>query len=64
VGIAVLVICFVDKNSTRNIQEKLGNGLTPAPFAVIVVSTIRICCTFLSPLDYSKLSEAASFIII
>ncbi|XP_047047962.1 probable protein S-acyltransferase 19 [Lolium rigidum] len=36
VGIAVLVICFVDKNSTRNIQEKLGNGLTPAPFAVIV----------------------------
>lgn len=36
VGIAVLVICFVDKNSSRNIQDKLGNGLTRAPFAVIV----------------------------
>ncbi|KAM3277704.1 hypothetical protein ACQJBY_045546 [Aegilops geniculata] len=36
VGIAVLVLCFVDKNSPRILQEKLGNGLTRAPFAVIV----------------------------
>ncbi|RLN34056.1 hypothetical protein C2845_PM03G27340 [Panicum miliaceum] len=35
-GIAVIVLCFVDKNASRNIQEKLGNGLTRAPFAVIV----------------------------
>ncbi|KAJ1288959.1 hypothetical protein BS78_02G128700 [Paspalum vaginatum] len=35
-GIAVIVICFVDKNSSRNIQDKLGNGLSRAPFAVIV----------------------------
>ncbi|KAL6656491.1 hypothetical protein ACP70R_007317 [Stipagrostis hirtigluma subsp. patula] len=35
-GIAVIVLCFVDKNAPRNIQEKLGNGLTRAPFAVIV----------------------------
>jgi hypothetical protein len=37
-GIAVIVLCFVDKNSQRNIQDKLGNGLTRVPFAVIVVS--------------------------
>ncbi|VAI21205.1 unnamed protein product [Triticum turgidum subsp. durum] len=36
VGIAVLVLCFVNKNSPRILQEKLGNGLTRAPFAVIV----------------------------
>ncbi|TVU10462.1 hypothetical protein EJB05_43994 [Eragrostis curvula] len=35
-GIAVIVLCFVDKNAQGNIQEKLGNGLTRAPFAVIV----------------------------
>ncbi|KAK3129442.1 hypothetical protein QOZ80_6BG0479630 [Eleusine coracana subsp. coracana] len=35
-GIAVMVLCFVDKNSTGNIQDRLGNGLTRAPFAVIV----------------------------
>ncbi|RLM86995.1 putative protein S-acyltransferase 19 [Panicum miliaceum] len=35
-GIAVIVLCFVDKNASRNIQDKLGNGLTPPPFAVIV----------------------------
>ena len=38
-GIAVIVLCFVDKNASRNIQDKLGNGLTRAPFAVIVVSS-------------------------
>jgi palmitoyltransferase ZDHHC1/11 len=37
-GIAVIVLCFVDKNSQRNIQDKLGNGLTRVPFAVIVLS--------------------------
>uniref|UniRef100_A0A0A9CXM7 S-acyltransferase n=1 Tax=Arundo donax TaxID=35708 RepID=A0A0A9CXM7_ARUDO len=36
VGIAVLVICFVNKNSERIIQDKLGNGLTRPPFATIV----------------------------
>ncbi|KAL6838406.1 hypothetical protein ACP4OV_031651 [Aristida adscensionis] len=35
-GIAVIVLCFVDKNASGNIQEKLGNGLTRVPFAVIV----------------------------
>ncbi|GJM99549.1 hypothetical protein PR202_ga16659 [Eleusine coracana subsp. coracana] len=45
VGIAVMVLCFVDKNSTRNIQDRLGNGLTPAPFAVIVVRHIYITFT-------------------
>uniref|UniRef100_A0A0D9XAS7 Protein S-acyltransferase n=1 Tax=Leersia perrieri TaxID=77586 RepID=A0A0D9XAS7_9ORYZ len=36
VGIAVLVVCFVNKNSESIIQDKLGNGLTRAPFATIV----------------------------
>uniref|UniRef100_A0A0D9XGU4 S-acyltransferase n=1 Tax=Leersia perrieri TaxID=77586 RepID=A0A0D9XGU4_9ORYZ len=36
VGIAVIVLCFVDKNALINIQDKLGNGMTRAPFAVIV----------------------------
>jgi hypothetical protein len=36
VGIAVIVLCFVDKNALSNIQDKLGNGMTRAPFAVIV----------------------------
>ncbi|CAM0952895.1 unnamed protein product [Alopecurus aequalis] len=36
VGIAVIVLCFVNKNSSRIIQDKLGNGLSRAPFAVIV----------------------------
>ncbi|KAG2641870.1 probable protein S-acyltransferase 19 [Panicum virgatum] len=35
-GIAVIILCFVDKNASRNIQDKLGNGLTRPPFAVIV----------------------------
>ncbi|KAG8057766.1 hypothetical protein GUJ93_ZPchr0002g23331 [Zizania palustris] len=36
VGIAVIVVCYADKNALRNIQDKLGNGLTRAPFTVIV----------------------------
>uniref|UniRef100_J3MV78 S-acyltransferase n=1 Tax=Oryza brachyantha TaxID=4533 RepID=J3MV78_ORYBR len=36
VGIAVLVVCFVNKNSESIIQHKLGNGLTRPPFATIV----------------------------
>jgi palmitoyltransferase len=38
VGIAVLVVCFVNKNSESIIQDKLANGLTRPPFATIVVS--------------------------
>ncbi|PUZ52647.1 hypothetical protein GQ55_6G286800 [Panicum hallii var. hallii] len=36
VGIAVLVICFINKNSERIIQDKLGNGLPHPAFATIV----------------------------
>lgn len=36
VGIAVIVLSFVDKNATNNIHDKMGNGLSHAPFAVIV----------------------------
>ncbi|RLN04311.1 putative protein S-acyltransferase 19 [Panicum miliaceum] len=36
VGIAVLVICFTNKNSERIIQDKLGNGLPRPAFATIV----------------------------
>ncbi|KAL5201872.1 hypothetical protein ABZP36_036226 [Zizania latifolia] len=36
VGIAVIVVCYADKNALRNIQDKLGNGVTRAPFTVIV----------------------------
>ena len=37
-GIAVIVLCFVDKNASRHIRDKLRNGLTGASFVVIVVS--------------------------
>ncbi|PNT68564.1 hypothetical protein BRADI_3g42657v3 [Brachypodium distachyon] len=36
VGIAVLVLCFVNKNAEIIIQDKLGNGLTRPPFVTIV----------------------------
>ncbi|XP_042463632.1 probable protein S-acyltransferase 19 isoform X5 [Zingiber officinale] len=37
VGIAVLVLCFVNKDSMENnIKEKLGNGFSRAPFATVV----------------------------
>ncbi|XP_066352096.1 probable protein S-acyltransferase 19 isoform X2 [Miscanthus floridulus] len=36
VGIAVLVICFANKNSKRIIQDRLGNGLPRPAFATIV----------------------------
>lgn len=54
VGIAVLVLCFVDKKGTEsNIVEKLGNGFSRAPFAAVVVCLLkekihflgRFCCT-------------------
>lgn len=41
VGIAVFVRCFTDKTAIEDqIGEKLGYGLSRAPFATIVVSTI------------------------
>ncbi|XP_042452743.1 probable protein S-acyltransferase 19 isoform X3 [Zingiber officinale] len=37
VGITVLVLCFVDKKGMETIiKEKLGNGFSRAPFAVVV----------------------------
>ncbi|KAK3122393.1 hypothetical protein QOZ80_8BG0668990 [Eleusine coracana subsp. coracana] len=36
IGIAVIVICFTNKNSETIIKDKLGNGLTRPPFAAIV----------------------------
>lgn len=39
VGIAVFVLCFVDKKGTEaNIKEKLGNGFSRGPVAAIIVS--------------------------
>jgi palmitoyltransferase len=39
VGIAVFVRCFTDKTAIEDqIGEKLGYGLSRAPFATIVVS--------------------------
>ena len=39
VGIAVFVRCFTDKTAIEEeIGEKLGYGLSRAPFAVIIVS--------------------------
>ncbi|KAF8653970.1 hypothetical protein HU200_062110 [Digitaria exilis] len=37
VGVAVLVICFTNKNSERIIHDKLGHGLPRPGFATIVV---------------------------
>jgi palmitoyltransferase ZDHHC1/11 len=48
IGIAVLVICFTNKNSEIIIQDKLGNGLTRPPFAAIVVSCGRNFQYFIS----------------
>jgi len=36
VGIAVLVLCFVNENAEKIIHDKLGNGLARPPFAIIV----------------------------
>jgi hypothetical protein len=41
VGIVVFVRCFTDKTAIEDqIAEKLGYGLSRAPFAAIVVSPI------------------------
>ena len=38
VGIAVLVLCFVDRKATEDrIVERLGNGFSRAPFVTVVV---------------------------
>lgn len=38
VGIAVLVLCFVDRKATEDrIVERLGNGFSRAPFITVVV---------------------------
>ncbi|KAH9315716.1 hypothetical protein KI387_024343, partial [Taxus chinensis] len=38
IGIAVLVRCFIDKRGTQNqITEKLGNAISLAPYAAVVI---------------------------
>ncbi|XP_078428690.1 putative protein S-acyltransferase 19 isoform X2 [Wolffia australiana] len=60
VGIAVLVLCFVDKSGTEsNIVEKLGNGFSRAPFATVVA-----ICSALSLLACVPLGELFFFHII
>lgn len=44
VGIAVLVRCFVDKKATENqIIERLGEGFSRPPFAIVVVCKLACC---------------------
>ncbi|KAG6509723.1 hypothetical protein ZIOFF_027728 [Zingiber officinale] len=51
VGIAVLVLCFVDKKGTEtNIKEKLGNGFSRAPFAVVVAMSTALSLLACVPL--------------
>uniref|UniRef100_A0A1D1YSQ8 S-acyltransferase n=1 Tax=Anthurium amnicola TaxID=1678845 RepID=A0A1D1YSQ8_9ARAE len=60
VGIAVLVLCFVDKRGTENnIIEKLGNGFSRAPFAAVVA-----ICTAVSLLACVPLGELFFFHMI
>ncbi|XP_074562395.1 putative protein S-acyltransferase 19 [Curcuma longa] len=60
VGIAVLVLCFVDKKGMETIiKEKLGNGFSRAPFAVVVAS-----CTAVSLLACVPLGELFFFHMI
>ncbi|CAA6671866.1 unnamed protein product [Spirodela intermedia] len=60
VGIAVLVLCFVDKKGTESsIVEKLGNGFSRAPFAAVVA-----ICTAVSLLACVPLGELFFFHII
>ncbi|KAG0478056.1 hypothetical protein HPP92_012775 [Vanilla planifolia] len=60
VGVAVLVLCFVDKKSTeRRIEDKLGNGLSRAPFAAVVA-----VCTAVALLACVPLGELFFFHII
>ncbi|XP_010914208.1 probable protein S-acyltransferase 19 [Elaeis guineensis] len=60
VGIAVLILCFVDKKGTDNsIKEKLGNGFSRAPFATVVA-----ICTAVSLLACVPLGELFFFHMI
>ncbi|XP_074590219.1 putative protein S-acyltransferase 19 [Curcuma longa] len=60
VGIAVLVLCFVNKDSMENnIKEKLGNGFSRAPFATVVA-----ICTALSIVACIPLGELFFFHMI
>ncbi|KAI0498977.1 hypothetical protein KFK09_019876 [Dendrobium nobile] len=60
VGVAVLVLCFVDKKSTeRSIVDKLGNGFSRAPFAAVVA-----VCTAVSLLACVPLGELFFFHMI
>ncbi|WOK94743.1 hypothetical protein Cni_G03448 [Canna indica] len=60
IGIAVLVLCFVDRKSMENnIEEKLGNGFSRAPFATVVA-----ICTAVSIVACVPLGELFFFHII
>ncbi|KAH7679107.1 palmitoyltransferase protein [Dioscorea alata] len=60
VGVAVLVLCFVDKKGTeKSIVDKLGNGFSRAPFATIVA-----ICTAVSLLACVPLGELFFFHMI
>ncbi|KAK1563545.1 hypothetical protein Q3G72_028974 [Acer saccharum] len=60
VGIAVLVRCFVNKNSMETeIVDRLGNGFSRAPFATVVA-----LCTAVSLLACMPLGELLFFHII
>ncbi|XP_042452741.1 probable protein S-acyltransferase 19 isoform X2 [Zingiber officinale] len=60
VGITVLVLCFVDKKGMETIiKEKLGNGFSRAPFAVVVA-----ICTAVSLLACVPLGELFFFHMI
>ncbi|CAN4123120.1 unnamed protein product [Withania somnifera] len=60
VGIAVLVRCFVDKKATENqIIERLGEGFSRPPFAIVVA-----LCTAVSFLATVPLGELFFFHII
>ncbi|KAF3789092.1 putative protein S-acyltransferase 19 [Nymphaea thermarum] len=60
IGIAVLVRCFVDKKETENqIIDRLGNGFSRAPFAIVVA-----LCTAVSLLASIPLGELFFFHMI
>ncbi|XP_020599637.1 probable protein S-acyltransferase 19 [Phalaenopsis equestris] len=60
VGVAVLVLCFVNKKSTeKSIVDKLGNGFSRAPFAAVVA-----VCTAVSLLACVPLGELFFFHMI
>ncbi|XP_020100679.1 probable protein S-acyltransferase 19 isoform X3 [Ananas comosus] len=60
VGIAVIVLCFVDKKAMEStIEDKLGNGFSRAPFATVVA-----ICTAVSLLACFPLGELFFFHMI